>query len=165
MMPLHGPRTCWPPFYAPITPCARCEALSLSHACRFPCQSGTRAGVFDLSRTAAARTVRLATRPCMVHTGAARCTRFPRDLLCFSGVVSFHVHLFVAQGESMCPVCLPRLNPGAFLHAYVAFLHPPSGIAVALLSAVPDSFGPLSAGRHSLEADLEQSGVIQVKHP
>lgn len=89
---------------------------------------------------------------------------FPSRPVLLSDVVSFHVHLFVAQGESMCPVCLPRLNPGAFLHAYVAFLHPPSGLAVALLSAVPDSFGPLSAGRHALEADLEQSGVIQVKH-
>ena len=70
------------------------------------------------------------------------------------------------QGESMCPVCLPRLNPGAFLHAYIAFLHPASGLAVALLSAAPDAFVPLSRGRAVLEADLNQQGVTAVRcHP
>ena len=63
----------------------------------------------------------------------------------------------------MCPVCLPRLNPGAFLHAYIAFLHPASGLAVALLSAAPDAFLPLSRGRALLEADLNQQGVTAVR--
>lgn len=62
----------------------------------------------------------------------------------------------------MCPVCLPRLNPGAFLHAYVAFLHPASGLAVALLSAAPDAFERLSKGRAAMEAELQERGVIQV---
>jgi hypothetical protein len=63
----------------------------------------------------------------------------------------------------MCPVCLPRLNPGAFLHAYIAFLHPASGLAVALLSAAPDTFMPLSKGRAVLEAQLNQHGVTAVR--
>lgn len=64
----------------------------------------------------------------------------------------------------MCPVCLPRLNPGAFLHAYIAFLHPASGLAVAMLSAAPDAFMPLSKGRAVLEAELNKRGVTSV-HP
>lgn len=63
----------------------------------------------------------------------------------------------------MCPVCLPRLNPGAFLHAYIAFLHPASGLAVALLSAAPDSFMQLSKGRAALEAELNERGVTAVR--
>jgi hypothetical protein len=63
----------------------------------------------------------------------------------------------------MCPVCLPRLNPGAFLHAYIAFLHPASGLAVALLSAAPDAFMPLSKGRAILEAELNEAGVTAVR--
>lgn len=63
----------------------------------------------------------------------------------------------------MCPVCLPRYNPAAFLHAYVAFLHPGAGLAVALLAAHPDAFEPLAAGRELLEVGLNSEGVTQVR--
>lgn len=30
---------------------------------------------------------------------------------------------FLQSSESFTPICLPAFNPGAFLHAYVNFLH------------------------------------------
>ncbi len=65
----------------------------------------------------------------------------------------------------MCPVCLPRYSPSAFLHAYVAFLHPGAGLAVALLAATADAFESLAAGRQLLEAALNAEGVTQVPTP
>lgn len=62
----------------------------------------------------------------------------------------------------MCPVCLPRYSPSAFLHAYVAFLHPGAGLAVVLLAATADAFESLAAGRQMLEAALNAEGVTQV---
>ena len=42
----------------------------------------------------------------------------------------------------MCPACLPRLHPGAFLHAYIAFLAPAAGLGLALLAVGPTALPP-----------------------
>ena len=44
------------------------------------------------------------------------------DLLVFSNFI-MSSESFLQSTESFTPVCLPAFNPGAFLHAYVAFLH------------------------------------------
>lgn len=69
------------------------------------------------------------------------------------------------QSEVMVPLCLPRHNPSAFLHAYVAFMRPAAGFAVVLLAAAPDGFGPLAAARELLETSLNAEGVTQVPPP
>ncbi len=45
------------------------------------------------------------------------------DLLLLSSFVR-RTASFRAALESFSPVCLPRFNPSAFLHAYVAYLQP-----------------------------------------
>ena len=45
------------------------------------------------------------------------------DLLLLSSFVR-RTGSFRAAPESFSPVCLPRFNPSAFLHAYVAYLQP-----------------------------------------
>jgi hypothetical protein len=63
-------------------------------------------------------------------------------------------------GEALAPVCLPRYNPDALLHAYVHFLSPGEpGVALVLLAggAAPD-VGALSAARAGLEAALGGAG-------
>lgn len=45
----------------------------------------------------------------------------PHDLLVLSAFVRGSPSLQAA--ETFSPVCLPRFNPAAFLHAYVHYLH------------------------------------------
>lgn len=53
---------------------------------------------------------------------------------------------FRAAAESFSPLCLPRFNPAAFLHAYVRFL---DEVRLCGLAAIP-AFRP--AGGESLSA-------------
>ncbi len=66
------------------------------------------------------------------------------------------------QAESMSPVCLPAFNPGAFLHAYIHYLHQGSGLAVLLLTGSPDSFFELADARAGLQAQLDTADGLQV---
>ena len=62
----------------------------------------------------------------------------------------------------MSPVCLPAFNPGAFLHAYIHYLHQGAGLAVVLLTGSPDSFFQLAEARASLQAALDTPDGLQV---
>ncbi|CAL8471447.1 g10989 [Coccomyxa elongata] len=82
------------------------------------------------------------------------------DLLLLSSFV-LGSDSFRAAAESFSPICLPRFNPSAFLHAYVHYLDPESGVCLVLLSSRQDAFHRLSDSAARLQRQLAESGVPQ----
>jgi vacuolar fusion protein MON1 len=67
------------------------------------------------------------------------------------------------QAEAMSPVCLPRFNPAAFLHAYIHYLDAGrSGLVLALLSAHADSFFQMAEARSRMQETLDAQGATVV---
>ncbi|KAK9839324.1 hypothetical protein WJX81_008143 [Elliptochloris bilobata] len=68
---------------------------------------------------------------------------------------------FRAAPESFSPVCLPRYNASAFLHAYVAYLQPEAEVCLVLLATQADAFFSMSEAAAHLKSELGASGFMQ----
>lgn len=88
--------------------------------------------------------------------GAQKASLHPDDLLLLSNFVlsteSFRT------SESFSPICLPRYNPMAFLHAYVYYLD--ADAYLMLLSTNSDDFYHLKDCRIQIESVLAKSNVL-----
>ncbi|KAG5404826.1 hypothetical protein IGI04_010945 [Brassica rapa subsp. trilocularis] len=82
--------------------------------------------------------------------GAQKASLHPDDLLLLSN--------FVMTSESFSPICLPRYNPQAFLHAYVHFFD--DDTYVILLTTRSDAFYHLKDCRVRIEAVLLKSNIL-----
>ncbi|KAH0890152.1 hypothetical protein HID58_052581 [Brassica napus] len=100
--------------------------------------------------------------------GAQKASLHPDDLLLLSNFVmsseSFRQVLNILPiykhrtSESFSPICLPRYNPQAFLHAYVHFFD--DDTYVILLTTRSDAFYHLKDGRVRIEAVLVKSNIL-----
>lgn len=68
----------------------------------------------------------------------------------------------LVETEVWTPVCLPRFNDRGFLHAYVAFLEPTSGLCLVLLAGDEshETFRTFRDMRVAIEAALRRDGVF-----
>ncbi|KAF3549452.1 hypothetical protein DY000_02002681 [Brassica cretica] len=82
--------------------------------------------------------------------GAQKASLHPDDLLLLSN--------FVMTSESFSPICLPRYNPQAFLHAYVHFFD--DDTYVILLTTRSDAFYHLKDCRVRIDAVLLKSNIL-----
>ncbi|CAF1701636.1 BnaCnng55960D [Brassica napus] len=99
--------------------------------------------------------------------GAQKASLHPDDLLLLSNFVmsseSFRqvlniLPIYKQTSESFSPICLPRYNPQAFLHAYVHFFD--DDTYVILLTTRSDAFYHLKDGRVRIEAVLVKSNIL-----
>ncbi|CAN6816135.1 unnamed protein product [Brassica oleracea] len=99
--------------------------------------------------------------------GAQKASLHPDDLLLLSNFVmsseSFRqvlniLPIYKQTSESFSPICLPRYNPQAFLHAYVHFFE--DDTYVILLTTRSDAFYHLKDGRVRIEAVLVKSNIL-----
>ncbi|KAL0025925.1 hypothetical protein WJX77_003954 [Trebouxia sp. C0004] len=86
-------------------------------------------------------------------------TLHPHDLLLLSNLIRSNDSF--RQAQTFTPVCLPRFNATAFLHAYVQYLDVEAGLCMVLLSAQADSFFALAEAAEDLEKQLKHTGVLQ----
>ncbi|CAN7011461.1 unnamed protein product [Brassica oleracea var. botrytis] len=82
--------------------------------------------------------------------GAQKASLHPDDLLLLSN--------FVMTSESFSPICLPRYNPHAFLHAYVHFFD--DDTYVILLTTRSEAFHHLKDCRIRIEDVLLKSNIL-----
>ncbi|KAL4855616.1 Vacuolar fusion protein MON1 [Chlorella vulgaris] len=68
---------------------------------------------------------------------------------------------FRHSGEAMTPVCLPRYNSAANLHAYIHYVDASSETAIVLLCGGMPDFPALSAARQHMQQQLEAVGALQ----
>ncbi|WZZ04780.1 hypothetical protein YC2023_090701 [Brassica napus] len=94
--------------------------------------------------------------------GAQKASLHPDDLLLLSNFVmsseSFRQVPNVLTSESFSPICLPRYNPHAFLHAYVHFFD--DDTYVILLTTRSEAFHHLKDCRIRIEAVLLKSNIL-----
>ncbi|CAF2124401.1 unnamed protein product [Brassica napus] len=99
--------------------------------------------------------------------GAQKASLHPDDLLLLSNFVmsseSFRqvlniLPIYKQTSESFSPICLPRYNPQAFLHAYVHFFD--DDTYVILLTTRSDAFYHLKDCRVRIEAVLLKSNIL-----
>ncbi|CAF2165204.1 unnamed protein product [Brassica napus] len=94
--------------------------------------------------------------------GAQKACLHPDDLLLLSNFVmsseSFRQVPNVLTSESFSPICLPRYNPHAFLHAYVHFFD--DDTYVILLTTRSEAFHHLKDCRIRIEAVLLKSNIL-----
>lgn len=83
----------------------------------------------------------------------------PHDLLLLANLIRSNDSF--RQAQTFTPVCLPRFNPAAFLHAYVQYLDVEAEVCVVLLSAQAESFFALAEAAQELEKQLKQKGILQ----
>ncbi|CAA7017800.1 unnamed protein product [Microthlaspi erraticum] len=88
--------------------------------------------------------------------GAQKASLHPDDLLLLSNFVMSSESF--RTSESFSPICLPRYNPQAFLHAYVHFFD--DDTYVMLLTTRSDAFYHLKDCRIRIEAVLLKSNVL-----
>ncbi|XP_013630559.1 PREDICTED: protein SAND-like [Brassica oleracea var. oleracea] len=88
--------------------------------------------------------------------GAQKASLHPDDLLLLSNFVMSSESF--RTSESFSPICLPRYNPQAFLHAYVHFFD--DDTYVILLTTRSDAFYHLKDGRVRIEAVLLKSNIL-----
>ncbi|XP_010557317.1 PREDICTED: protein SAND-like [Tarenaya hassleriana] len=88
--------------------------------------------------------------------GAQKASLHPDDLLLLSNFVMSSESF--RTSESFSPICLPRYNPLAFLHAYVHFFD--DNTYVTLLTTRSDAFYHLKDCRILIEAVLLKSNVL-----
>ncbi|KFK32300.1 hypothetical protein AALP_AA6G224500 [Arabis alpina] len=88
--------------------------------------------------------------------GAQKASLHPDDLLLFSNFVMSSESF--RTSESFSPICLPRYNPQAFLHAYVHFFD--DDTYVMLLTTRSDAFYHLKDCRIRIEAVLLKSNIL-----
>ncbi|XP_013726740.1 vacuolar fusion protein MON1 homolog isoform X1 [Brassica napus] len=88
--------------------------------------------------------------------GAQKASLHPDDLLLLSNFVMSSESF--RTSESFSPICLPRYNPQAFLHAYVHFFD--DDTYVILLTTRSDAFYHLKDGRVRIEAVLVKSNIL-----
>ncbi|EOA29073.1 hypothetical protein CARUB_v10025334mg [Capsella rubella] len=90
--------------------------------------------------------------------GAQKASLHPDDLLLLSNFVMSSESF--RTSESFSPICLPRYNSQAFLHAYVHFFD--DDTYVILLTTRSDAFHHLKDCRIRLEAVLLKSNILSV---
>ncbi|AEC08115.1 SAND family protein [Arabidopsis thaliana] len=90
--------------------------------------------------------------------GAQKASLHPDDLLLLSNFVMSSESF--RTSESFSPICLPRYNAQAFLHAYVHFFD--DDTYVILLTTRSDAFHHLKDCRVRLEAVLLKSNILSV---
>ncbi|KAL0721841.1 hypothetical protein Bca4012_036440 [Brassica carinata] len=83
--------------------------------------------------------------------GAQKASLSPDDLLLLSNFV-------MSTSESFSPICLPRYNPQAFLHAYLHFFD--DDTYVILLTTRLEAFHHLKDCRDRIEAVLLKSNIL-----
>ncbi|KAG2305671.1 hypothetical protein Bca52824_025419 [Brassica carinata] len=88
--------------------------------------------------------------------GAQKASLHPDDLLLLSNFVMSSESF--RTSESFSPICLPRYNPQAFLHAYVHFFD--DDTYVILLTTRSDAFYHLKDCRVRIEAVLLKSNIL-----
>uniref|UniRef100_A0A1J3EVC4 Vacuolar fusion protein MON1 homolog n=1 Tax=Noccaea caerulescens TaxID=107243 RepID=A0A1J3EVC4_NOCCA len=88
--------------------------------------------------------------------GAQKASLHPDDLLLLSNFVMSSESF--RTSESFSPICLPRYNPQAFLHAYVHFFD--DDTYVMLLTTRSDAFYHLKDCRIRIEAVLLKSNIL-----
>ncbi|KAJ4906337.1 SAND family protein [Raphanus sativus] len=88
--------------------------------------------------------------------GAQKASLHPDDLLLLSNFVMSSESF--RTSESFSPICLPRYNPQAFLHAYVHFFD--DDTYVMLLTTRSDAFYHLKDCRVRIEAVLLKSNIL-----
>ncbi|PRW21034.1 SAND-like isoform X1 [Chlorella sorokiniana] len=82
------------------------------------------------------------------------------DLLLLLNLLSSN-QSFRHSGDAMTPVCLPRFNPAANLHAYIHYSDGATQTATVLLcGGMPDP-GALAAAQQRMQQQLEAIGVLQ----
>ncbi|CAE6017812.1 unnamed protein product [Arabidopsis arenosa] len=91
-------------------------------------------------------------------TGAQKASLHPDDLLLLSNFVMSSESF--RTSESFSPICLPRYNAQAFLHAYVHFFD--DDTYVILLTTRSDAFHHLKDCRVRLEDVLLKSNILSV---
>ncbi|KAJ0238893.1 Vacuolar fusion protein MON1 [Hirschfeldia incana] len=88
--------------------------------------------------------------------GAQKASLHPDDLLLLSNFVMSSESF--RTSESFSPICLPRYNPHAFLHAYVHFFD--DDTYVILLTTRSEAFHHLKDCRIRIEAVLLKSNIL-----
>ncbi|KAF8085631.1 hypothetical protein N665_0656s0010 [Sinapis alba] len=88
--------------------------------------------------------------------GAQKASLHPDDLLLLSNFVMSSESF--RTSESFSPICLPRYNPQAFLHAYVHFFD--GDTYVILLTTRSEAFHHLKDCRIRIEAVLLKSNIL-----
>ncbi|KAJ4891190.1 SAND family protein [Raphanus sativus] len=89
-------------------------------------------------------------------SGAQKASLHPDDLLLLSNFVMSSESF--RTSESFSPICLPRYNPQAFLHAYVHFFD--EDTYVILLTTRSEAFHHLKDCRIRIEAVLLKSNIL-----
>ncbi|VVA90421.1 unnamed protein product [Arabis nemorensis] len=90
--------------------------------------------------------------------GAQKASLHPDDLLLLSNFVMSSESF--RTSESFSPICLPRYNPQAFLHAYVHFFD--DDTYVMLLTTRSEAFYHLKDCRIRIEAVLLKSNILSM---
>ncbi|KAK8562281.1 hypothetical protein V6N13_019691 [Hibiscus sabdariffa] len=88
--------------------------------------------------------------------GAQKASLHPDDILLLSNFVMSSESF--RTSEAFSPICLPRYNPSAFLHAYVHFLD--DNTYLILLTTSSDAFYHLKDCRIRIETVLLKSNVL-----
>ncbi|CAN4086316.1 unnamed protein product [Withania somnifera] len=88
--------------------------------------------------------------------GAQKASLHPDDMLLLSNFIMSSESF--RTSESFSPICLPRYNPMAFLHAYVHYLDVDTYLV--MLTTSPDAFHHLKDCRIRIEKVLLESNVL-----